>query len=171
MVKKVNGKIKGSSFELKVAHDIADAIKEPYGTKVRRTPGSGSLLCRADIFVHHTVRHKFPWYLELKKRQTIRLEHVLKSNNDLVKWYEESKGKLGIDPDYDQMTTPTALVFAKNNMLPFIMMTKKDFFNMELGAVKFSFMMLFSCNEEDYIIVEWKKFLDIYRVPLDNSAL
>jgi hypothetical protein len=56
-------------------------------------------------------------------------------------------------------------------MLPFIMMTKKDFFDMELGASKFSFMMVFTCNEEDYIIVEWKKFLDIYRVPLDNSAL
>lgn len=161
---KVNGKRKGTAFELAIAKEIAEAIKEPYATRVRRTPGSGSLLCRADIWLHHTIRHKFPWYLELKKRQTIRLEHLLKTNNDLITWYKESKAKLAIDPDYDPMLTPTALIFAKNNVLPFVLMSKKDFNDMELQINTFSFLLSVTCNEEEYIIVTWKEFLAIHKV-------
>jgi hypothetical protein len=162
--KKVNGKRKGNSFELQIAKEIAETIGVEYGKMVRRTPGSGSLLCRADLWVHSSVRHNFPWYLELKKRQTIRLEHLLKPNNDLVKWYRESKEKLKIDPEYEQMTTPTALLFAKNNMTPFIMLSLDDFKEMELRLSSFDFKLTFLNDGDEFIVLEWKKFLDCYRI-------
>lgn len=164
--KKVNGKKKGSKFELDIAKQIAATIKEPYGTMVRRTPGSGSLLCRSDLWVHASVRHKFNWFLELKKRENIRLEHLFKENNYLTKWYQDSKEKLDIDPEYDPMTTPTGLVFCKNNMAPFILMSVQDFNDTD-AAEKYptnALKIYFSDERRDYIVLDWALFLKIYEV-------
>jgi hypothetical protein len=166
--KKVNGKKKGNKFELDIAHSIADTIAEPYGTKVRRTPGSGSLLCRADLWIHQSARYKFPWFLELKKRENIRLEHLFKPKNYIVGWYKDSKEKLQIDPEYDPMTTPTALLFAKNNMMPFILMSGKDFVDMELPSRYKGLRITFTDEEEHYIVLEWQKFLQLHTVTLDK---
>src|ERR1035437_914108 len=169
-LKKVNGKKKGNKFELDIAKAIAATINEPYGTRVRRTPGSGSLLCRADLWIHHTVRHKFPWFLELKKRENIRLDHLFKPKNYLVGWYKDSKEKLQIDPEYDPLFTPTALLFAKNNMMPFILMSAKDFVDMELASTYKGFKILFEDEGDSYIVIDWEKFLQLHLVTLDKAV-
>lgn len=170
--KKVNGKKKGSKFELDIAKQIAATICEPYGTMVRRTPGSGSLLCRSDLWVHSSVRHKFAWFLELKKRENIRLEHLFKPNNYLIKWYKDSKEKLQIDPEYDPMTTPSALVFAKNNMTPFILMSEDDYVDMDCikSYPDSAFRIIFTDDEVRYMVLDWETFLAIYSVkPLTDA--
>lgn len=168
MRKKVNGKKKGSKFELDIAKQIASTIGVEYGKYVRRTPGSGSLLCRADLWVHKDHRYKFAWYLELKKRQTIRLEHLLKPKNELVSWYKEAKEKLQIDPEYDEpLMTPVALVFARNNVSPLILMSYKDFLEMDLhySYPKTSINIFFTDeNKDEYIVLDWNSFLQIYKV-------
>lgn len=167
-LKKVNGKKKGSKFELDVAHSIADTIGEPYGAKIRRTPGSGSLLCRADLFIHQSVRHKFPWFLELKKRESIRLEHLFKPKNYIVGWYKDSKEKLQLDPEYDPMTTPTAVLFARNNMMPFILMSIKDYNDMEISDKYKGPHITFEEDEVCYVVLDWEKFLKLYQITLDK---
>lgn len=164
--KKVNGKKKGSAFELKISKEIAKTINEPYGTKVRRTPGSGSLLCRADLWVHESIRYKFNWFLELKKRESIRLEHLFKPKNPIVAWYIDSKEKLQIDPEYDPMTTPSAVVFCRNHMDPFILMSFKDYLSTDV-TIKYpetALKILFTQDEVEYIVLDWVTFLKIYTV-------
>ena len=170
--KKTNGKKKGSSFELKICKEIAEAIGEPYGGRIRRTPGSGALVCRADIYVHKDIRHKFNWFLELKKRENIRLEHLFKPNNYLLKWYKDSKEKLQIDPEYDPMTTPSALVFSKNQMSPFILMSREDFATTDVFEkyTDYGHMIFFTDDEVEYVVLDWETFLNIYRVnPLTTE--
>ena len=167
-LKKVNGKKKGNKFELDVAKKIAETIGESYGTKVRRTPGSGSLLCRADLWIHESIRYKFSWFMELKKRENIRLEHLFKPKNYIVGWYKESKEKLQVDPEYNPMTTPTALLFAKNNMMSFVLMSAKDFVDMELTSRYKGLKITFTDEEEHYIVLDWEKFLELHRVTLDK---
>ncbi len=164
--KKFGSKKKGNSFELKIAKEIAATIGVPYGKSIRRCVGSGALMCRADIYLDYKTRPKFPWYLECKKRENIRLEHLFKPNNYILKWYKESKEKLGIDPEYDPMMTPTALIFAKNNMNPFVLLSKKDFADMEVATLypKEAPMIFFSDDGEDYIILDWAHFLKTYTV-------
>ena len=101
-----------------------------------------------------------------KKRENIRLEHLFAPNNPLLKWYRESAEKLKVDPDYDIMTTPTALVFSRNHMKTFILMSQKDYTDMDLQT-KYedtSLKITFYDNSEHFIVLDWEEFLKLYAV-------
>ena len=87
-------------------------------------------------------------------------------NNPIIKWYLDSKEKLTIDPEYDPMSTPTALVFARNNMMPFILMSNKDYIDMDIQA-KYpdtSLKITFTNDGNYYVVLDWEKFLQIYTI-------
>ena len=159
--KKVNGKRKGSKFELKLAHDIADAVGAEYGLYVRRTPGSGSLITRADLWVHSLFRPRFNWFLEAKNRQTVHLENISKSNNEIMKWYLEAARKLKIDPEYDRIDTPVCLVFCRNNMTPMMLVSLEDWSTCFIPSeFEPKVYMEFYYDNERYIAVDWPSYIE-----------
>jgi hypothetical protein len=126
VAKRINVKKKGNTFELKLAKEIAQKFDIEYGKYIRRTPGSGALLCRADLWIHESHRHKFPWFLEAKKRATATLDKCDSDNWEVYNWYKDAKDKVKDDPDY-AANSPVLLVFAKNNVGPFVMMSSEDY--------------------------------------------
>lgn len=157
--KKINGKLKGSSFELKLAKQIAEKLDIEYGKYIRRTPGSGSLITRSDLWIHESYRHKFPWFLEAKKRATATLDKCNSNNWEVYNWYKEAKDKVKDDPDY-VIDSPVLLVFAKNNVGPFVMISNEDyveFINNEHTLDKFHMYV----PKYDVHILLWEDFLKL----------
>jgi len=123
-MKKVNGKAKGKRNELSVAHDIADKLGVEYGGELRRTPASGALITRADLWIHPKHRGRFPFFVEIKSRNATgwSFDGIMRKEQwEPYKWFKEAKEKLCIDPEYDK-SAPVILVFTKNRLPFFVMM-------------------------------------------------
>ena len=160
--KGINGKKKGSIFELKLAKQIAEKLNIEYGKYIRRTPGSGSLLTRSDLWVDEKYRHNFPWFLEAKKRATATLDKCNSDNWEVYNWYKESKDKIQHDPSYP-IDSPALLVFANNNVGPFVMIGSADY--MKYVAHNFTLHPVDLFNmyvpKYDVHILLWEDFLKL----------
>lgn len=160
--KKINSRKKGNGYELKIAKEISKVLNIPFGpTGIMRTPGSGAIDCRADLKVHPDYRGKWPFFMELKNRQSWRLDNIQKENWEPYEWFKEAKEKLKIDPSYDK-NSPVILLLKRNNLDAFVMMDLK-YFEKEFcvdGASHYNFnFQLFDVNK-DIVIIYWKEFLE-----------
>lgn len=162
MNKKINGKKKGNKFELDVAQEIAARIGLPYGKFIRRTPGSGSMMCRADLFIHEKYRARFPYYTELKSYSAEKwhLEGLDNKKFPPRVWYNECKSKLPVDPDYD-ISAPVLLVFKKNGMKPLVMLKTGIVFPEKAEDGRRPDFYLID-NQNDVMILPWADFLELY---------
>jgi len=167
--KKVNGKKKGNSFELKIAHEVANAIKATYGKYVRRTPGSGSLLTRSDLWVDPKFRHLCNLYIECKKQERWSWDQYFNDSEWVpFTWFQESNAKLSVDPDYSTETSIPCLVFTKNRSKIFAMLSLYDFKNhlpVDFKDISFHWIiMLNTHSQREFVVCDWSDLIDMYKV-------
>lgn len=164
-MKKVNGKAKGKRNELSVAHDIATRLGITYGTEIRRTPASGALITRADLWIHPKHRERFPYFVEIKSRNDKgwSFDNILRGGSwEPVKWFREAQSKLLVDPEYD-INSPVILVFTKNRLPFFVMMEYSNFkeeMALKLGTVEYQEQSLtIYLDDLRLVIFPWEIFL------------
>ena len=93
----VNSKHKGNDWENKIAKIIrAKFIPPEFDAKtahslVHRTPMSGGHVERGDLIIKPPVWKHFPWFLELRNRQSWSWKNVMEKGVDSVigKWFQE----------------------------------------------------------------------------------
>lgn len=84
----MNGKgsrMKGNRFELRIASIFSDA----FDMEIRRVPASGGLDIKCDIYC--PTDDTFPFYIECKHRETLRIESLVQGTSDLVGFFERNK--------------------------------------------------------------------------------
>lgn len=155
MKKRINSKRKGNNFELKIAKEIAKEIGVEYGKYIRRTPGSGALLTRADLWVDEKYRAKFPYFCELKKRRTALLDKITQSNWEPKKWFDESMSKLEHCPSYGGTLAPPILIFANNNTSAFVMFDREYWNNHAVPAE-----VIIKSTLHNVVIIDYTSFLN-----------
>ena len=170
MKKKVNGKAKGSSFELQIAKQVAKTLNLEYGKYIRRTPGSGSLLTRSDLWIDPRYRHRCNLYIECKKRENWNWDQYFNSSEfSPVTWYKEAADKLKIDPDYDPESSIVCLVFTKNRSKIYAMLSPLDYNCLNQNVHSSIQSPLFDLDiklliVDGYYVLEWKHVLDLFKV-------
>jgi hypothetical protein len=158
-MRKGGGRVKGSKFELQIAKEIAKRFGFNYGTDIRRTPNSGALITRSDLWINPKVRHKFPYFCEMKKRENWNLEGAFYNEKwEPYLWFSEAESKLQVDPEYDP-SSPVILIFARNGIKPLVM------FNSDISI--YGDKTLMAVEDRLYIdygkqiqIISWEKFLE-----------
>jgi hypothetical protein len=163
--KKVNGKAKGSSFELQIAKEIAKALNLEYGKYIRRTPGSGSLLTRSDLWIDPAYRHLCNLYIECKKRENWSWDQYFNGSEWLpIQWYNDAGDKLLVDPDYSPESTIVCLIFTKNRSKVYAMIHLRDFAMLDAKLTNNPNFKWVSVDGDRYAVFEWKYLLDVFRV-------
>jgi hypothetical protein len=164
-MKKGGGRVKGSKFELVLAKQISKAIGLPYGSAVRRTPNSGALTTRADLYIAPKYFDRFPYFLEAKCRESWSFQKYFTSKTEweVFGWYRDAIEKCKDDPHYPDTTIPI-LVFTQNRALPLVMLREDYYEKLSEKINLFSFgqpMMVVDNQAEHYYIMPWGNFLDL----------
>jgi len=166
-MKKGGGRIKGRTFELQIARQISDHCCIEFGRQIRRTPNSGALTTRSDLWVGINQRHKFSYFIEMKSYADSKwhLESIGNKKFPPRIWFEEALTKLPLDPDYVP-ESPVLLVFKKNAGDVFVML-RRDVLMSQWASTKNRLSFYLEDNINDVFIMKWNEFLDIY-VPKGN---
>lgn len=159
------GRKKGANFELVLAKQISKAIGLPYGSAVRRTPNSGALTTRADLYIAPKYFDKFPFFLEAKCREGWSFQKYFtgKGEWEPFTWYKDAIEKCADDPHYPDTVTPI-LVFTQNRTLPLVMIREDYYINLnkKFNLVTYGHpIRVEDLMAETYYILLWKSFLDI----------
>ena len=166
-MKKGGGRKKGSNFELVLAKQISEAIGIPYGSAIRRTPNSGALTTRADLYIAPKFFDKFPFFLEAKCRESWNFHQYFSSKVEWepVQWYKDAIEKAKIDPHYPETVIPI-LVFSQNRKVP-LLMIRDDYYCQYADRSYFSkiskIMSIDGAEGETYFIFLWSDFLDTFK--------
>lgn len=154
----INSKAKGGSFELKIAKYISKLFDIEYGKDIRKTPQSGAILCRADLWVRERYRIRFPYFIECKKRENIKLEHSHLDNWLPIIWFNEAKEKLQVDPDYPS-NSPVMLIFSRNRWPIYVLVEDK----LEDADTKAKFSLMMHIIKSNMYCYLFDEFLDIFK--------
>lgn len=128
--KKVNGKKKGSDYELVVAK----LLGAWWGESFQRTPASGGLRWHKDNRVMGDIvtppDSKFPFVVECKKREGWVLDQWMTGAGEMEKWW------IQVTADADRSgTLKPMLIFSKNFAKNYVMMYEEDFTPVVSGVV------------------------------------
>lgn len=162
-------KNKGRSTELRVAKAIAEAIGVSY-EECRRTPNSGALIERGDLRLSNMALTRFPWFIEVKARESWDFFQLFSLPDPLVSWepftwYREAELKAASDARNgfgDGTRHPVMLVLLRNRKEPLALLTKES-------AVRAGLMFPHVAVGE-FVVMKFKILLDHYRAKLAESA-
>lgn len=162
-MKKGGGRRKGSSFELTLAKQISNAIGVEYGSAIRRTPNSGALTTRADLYIAPKYFDKFPFFLEAKCRENWNFHQYFSTTKEWepISWYKDAIEKSKIDPHYPESVIPI-LVFAQNRKVP-LLMIRDDYYCQYADSRYFTkinkIISIDGTEGETYFVFLWSDFL------------
>jgi len=161
-MKQGGGRVKGRTFELKIARQISDHCKIEFGRHIRRTPNSGALTTRSDLWVSINQRHKFFYFVEMKSYAASKwtLEGISNSKFPPRIWFNEAVSKLPLDPDYVP-ETPVLLIFKKNNLSALVMVSR-DVLLSQWDNNKSRFSFYLEDNVNNVFIMPWDEFLEVF---------
>lgn len=157
---------KGNSNELRVAKMISEAIKLPY-EQCRRTPNSGALIERGDLRMSVEALRRFPWFIEVKARESWEFHQVFSKKPDShirwepVEWFTEAQFKAASDARNgfgDGVQHPVLLVLLRNRRVPLAM-----FHRGALGSIPAD---LVTMRVDNYCIMPFETLLVYYTQQL-----
>jgi len=163
-MKQGGGRKKGSNFELLLAKQISETIGIEYGSAIRRTPNSGALTTRADLYIAPKYFSKFPFFLEAKCRENWNFHQYFSKKKEWepITWYKDAIEKSKIDPHYPDNTIPI-LVFSQNRKSPLVML-RDDYYVAYCNFCTYlrtdQMMSVDGVEGESYFIFLWDDFLN-----------
>lgn len=87
----VNGKSKGSRYELKVGKKICELWGYDYGSDLARTPMSGGLFLKGDLVAYSDrVKNDFPYHIEAKNGYDFCIDKVIKERKFFLNFVEQA---------------------------------------------------------------------------------
>lgn len=118
---KIQSRQKGSRYELDIAKYLSNEFGLRYGIDIRRTPNSGALITRSDLWISSKFRNILPFFIEAKNRQSWSFDkYHSKAEWPPYTWFKEAEEKLHVDPDYDQ-SSRVMLIFTKKYAPSYVM--------------------------------------------------
>ncbi|AYP68623.1 hypothetical protein EalM132_00111 [Exiguobacterium phage vB_EalM-132] len=121
MAKGINGKNKGNEYERKIAKSLSGW----WGEQFQRTPASGGLQWKNDNRVSGdivtSVKSKFPFTVECKKREGWSIEQLVKETGDIEKWWAQ------VIKDCERSSLRPLLIFSRNFAPDYVMIHEADF--------------------------------------------
>lgn len=166
---RMNSRRKGHQFERDTGKILAKKLNIQYGKDLRRTPGSGATITRADLWIRPKYRDNFPYFVEMKNysEEAWHLEGIDNDKWLPRLWYEDAVEKLGLDPDYDP-EAPVLLIFKKNGIKPLCMLNVGDF-NDLCGNTNFCPRWELTDCKRDLIIFPFDEFLGQINPVVEGS--
>lgn len=150
---------KGSRFELDIAKQISERCGIAYGRDIRRTPNSGALITRSDLWVNPRERVKWPFFMEMKRRETTSLDNCLNPGWQPREWFFEAIEKLKVDPDYDP-NSPVLLIMSRNRIDSMAMLMLSDLkAQLPDSHLSAPFRMIFAVKPK-LVVVPWLWLLE-----------
>lgn len=121
---RINSRNKGQRFERSVVKHIATELGIEEHKHIRRTPNSGALTTRADVWVSATQREKFPFFCELKNREDLQIDKP-HSRTKFYEIYVKACKARDDDPEYPS-NSPVLLIFTRNLAGTYVMISDSD---------------------------------------------
>ena len=79
-------------FEREVAKELCKQWDMTYGEDIVRTPSSGALYWKGDIYYKsERARKEIPFFVECKYQKTFRIDQIIHESPEIQSWMEKAK--------------------------------------------------------------------------------